>query len=178
MILLHARARAESVRVVALESGGTIMQRSLSILGLVAGLALPVWAAADKPRPRAPAQTAPAPAAPARDASTTGISGAYAYRTHCASCHGAEGRGDGPMAENLRYQPADLRLIAKRNHGEFPAEKVQRIVDGRDPIKGHGGPDMPIWGDAFKDAETGYDNLQVKEKIRLIVEFVRTLQAK
>jgi mono/diheme cytochrome c family protein len=154
------------------------MHRSLLILGVVAGLALPWPVGADKPRAQAPSGTAPAPAAPARDAATAAVSGAYAYRIHCASCHGAEGRGDGPMAERLRFQPPDLRLVARRNHGEFPAEKVHRIVDGRDPVKGHGGPDMPIWGDAFKEAETGYDNGQVKEKIRSIVEFVRTLQAR
>jgi mono/diheme cytochrome c family protein len=107
-----------------------------------------------------------------------GVSGAYAYRTHCATCHGADGKGDGPLAENLRFHPPDLTLIAKRNGGEFPVDKVHRIVDGRRPLKGHGGPDMPVWGDAFKDADTGYDDARVREKIRSVVDYVRTLQVK
>ena len=36
---------------------------------------------------------------------------------------------------------------------------------------------MPIWGDAFRNAETGYEDAKVKEKIRSIVEYLRTLQA-
>ncbi len=121
------------------------------------------------------AQTPPRP--PAGPERESGVSGAYAFRTYCASCHGADGKGEGPLAVNLRFQPPDLTLIAKRNGNEFPAEKIQRIVDGRKPLAGHGGPDMPIWGDAFRNAETGYDDAQVKQKIRFIVEYLRTLQA-
>jgi mono/diheme cytochrome c family protein len=117
------------------------------------------------------------PAAPPADTGVYGVSGAYAYRTHCASCHGADGKGEGPLAENLRVHPPDLTLLAKRHGGEYPAEKIQRIVDGRKPLPGHGGADMPIWGDAFRNADTGYDDAKVKEKVRSIVDYLRTLQA-
>jgi mono/diheme cytochrome c family protein len=106
------------------------------------------------------------------------VSGAYAYRTCCATCHGLDGRGEGPLAESLRFLPPDLTLIAKHNGGEYPAEKVERIIDGRNPLPGHGGRDMPIWGDAFKNPDTGFDEASVREKIRSVVEHVRTLQAK
>ncbi len=124
------------------------------------------------PRPR-PGEAGPCPGSPG----IAGVSGAYAYRTYCATCHGADGKGEGPLAESLRFRPPDLSLIAKRNGGEFPAEKVHRIVDGRKPLPGHGGPDMPIWGDAFRNADTGYDDAKVKEKISSVVEYLRTLQA-
>jgi mono/diheme cytochrome c family protein len=104
------------------------------------------------------------------------VSGASTFRTYCASCHGAAGKGDGPFADNLRFHPPDLTLIAGRHGGNYPAEEVHRIVDGRKPLRGHGGPDMPIWGDAFRSAETGYDDLAAKEKIGSVVEYVRTLQ--
>jgi len=104
--------------------------------------------------------------------------GASTFRTHCARCHGADGRGEGPLSDNLRYHPPDLSQIAARHGGSFPTEKVIRIVDGRSPLKGHGGPDMPVWGDAFKNADTGYDDRRVREKIRDVVEYLRTLQAK
>jgi mono/diheme cytochrome c family protein len=112
------------------------------------------------------------------DPAIAGVAGAYAYKTHCASCHGLDGRGEGPLAESLRFRPPDLTLIAKRNGGTYPSDRVHRIVDGRKPLKGHGGPDMPIWGDAFKNAETGYDDASVKAKVRSVVDYLRTLQAR
>jgi len=113
-----------------------------------------------------------------QDSPVYGISGAYTYRTSCASCHGTDGKGDGPLAENLRVRPPDLTLLARRHKGEFPADKVFRIIDGRNPVKGHGGPDMPVWGDAFKNEETGFDDARVREKIRSVVDYLRTLQQK
>ena len=35
-------------------------------------------------------------------------SGASLFLTHCTSCHGAGGRGDGPLAGNLPTRPANL----------------------------------------------------------------------
>lgn len=150
------------------------MRRSSAALLLIltsAGWTL--QAAAQEPAaPKPPAAVAPS------EAAVAAVSGAYAYRTYCASCHGVDGKGEGPLAENLRFHPVDITLIAKRNGGEFPTEKVIRIVDGRKPLKGHGGPDMPIWGDAFRNAETGYEDAAAKAKIRLVVDYLKTIQAK
>jgi mono/diheme cytochrome c family protein len=104
------------------------------------------------------------------------VSGSNTYRTYCASCHGEKGRGDGPLADSLKFHPADLTRLARRNGGEYPTETIRRIVDGRDPVEGRGGPDMPIWGDAFKNAETGFDDEQVRLKVATVVDHVRTLQ--
>ena len=105
------------------------------------------------------------------------VSGAYTFRTYCATCHGLDGKGGGPLADSLRFHPPDLTLIAKRHGGEFPTDKVIRIVDGRNPVKGHGGPDMPVWGDAFRSAETGYDEAAVRARIRSVVDHLKTIQA-
>jgi len=137
---------------------------------LVRGAEAPVLRASGAPQAK--------PVAPPVDPGVYGVSGAYAYRTYCASCHGADGKGEGPLAESLRFHPPDLRLIARRNGGEYPAEKVHRIVDGRKPLPGHGGPDMPIWGDAFRNVDTGYDDAKVKEKIRAVVDYLHTLQVR
>jgi mono/diheme cytochrome c family protein len=147
---------------------------SVGCLLLAAALAT----AADTPGSPAAGQAPTKPAGgQAPDSGVYGVSGAYAFRTYCASCHGTDGKGEGPLAENLRFNPPDLSLIAKRNGGEFPTDKIHRIVDGRKPLPGHGGPDMPIWGDAFRNADTGYDDTRVKEKIRSVVDYLRTLQA-
>ncbi|HSJ39706.1 MAG TPA: hypothetical protein VK955_01465, partial [Xanthobacteraceae bacterium] len=82
--------------------------------------------------------------------------GGEVFHTYCASCHGTSARGDGPLASSMIRKPANLVEIAKRNGGVFPSDLVFRTIEGRQPIKGHGGPDMPVWGDAFsKSSEVG-----------------------
>ena len=92
-----------------------------------------------------------------RPFSSSAVAGRRTYRVYCAVCHGQKGKGDGPLAESLRSTPPDLTLIARDNGGAYPAEQVARIIDGREPLLGHGGPDMPVWGDAFQksDPEAG-----------------------
>jgi mono/diheme cytochrome c family protein len=103
-------------------------------------------------------------------------SGTYLFKTYCATCHGKEAKGDGPLAKELRFAPADLTLIAKRNGGVYPSEQVFRIIDGRKALKGHGGPDMPVWGDTFKGTHDGYSEQKVKEKIDALVDFLKSIQ--
>ena len=123
------------------------------------------------------APVAASPAA-AQDTGRQRVTGAEIYRTYCATCHGPNGRGDGPLADSMRRKPADLTEIAKRNGGEYPSEVVYRTIDGKQPIRGHGGPDMPVWGDAFARSRDGGDAATVKERIDTLVDFVRTLQVK
>lgn len=112
---------------------------------------------------------------PGRSSSET-QAGSDVFRVYCASCHGKEAKGDGPVASALRVRPPDLTLLAKHADGKFPADKIRRIVDGRDPVKGHGGADMPIWGDAFKNTHEGYSDAAVLEKIEKVVAHLETLQ--
>ena len=98
------------------------------------------------------------------------------FTSYCQLCHGLGGKGDGPLAGGLRSAPPDLTLIAQNNGGEYPAEDVARIIDGRDPLAGHGGPDMPVWGDAFKNA--GSDDEEIVRKIESLVDFLKRLQKK
>lgn len=105
-------------------------------------------------------------------------SGAALFRSYCASCHGVAAKGDGPLAQHLRMRPSDLTQIAKRHQGIFPADKVHRIVDGREPVRGHGGGDMPVWGDAFKQSHEGKDEASIRAKIKALVEYLESLQVK
>ncbi|MFA5909186.1 MAG: universal stress protein [Vicinamibacterales bacterium] len=123
------------------------------------------------------APVAASPAA-AQDTGRQRVTGAEIYRTYCATCHGPNGRGDGPLADSMRRKPPDLTEIAKRNGGQYPSEVVYRTIDGKQPIRGHGGPDMPVWGDAFARSRDGGDAATVKERIDTLVDFVRTLQVK
>jgi hypothetical protein len=51
---------------------------------------------------------------------------------------------------------------------------VARIIDGRKPMAGHGGGDMPVWGDAFERATEGSE--AVPAKIAALVEYLESLQ--
>lgn len=83
--------------------------------------------------------------APAQDAGR----GAELFRLYCATCHGVTARGNGPMADLLRVPPADLTGLAAGNAGAFPTFRVVAQIDGRDPLRAHGG-EMPVFGDAFE----------------------------
>ena len=106
------------------------------------------------------------------------IHGGEIFRTYCASCHGTSARGDGPLASAMTRKPADLTEIAKRNGGVYPSELVFRTIDGKNPIRGHGGPDMPVWGDAFARSRDGGDKDKVKNIITSLVDYLESIQAR
>lgn len=110
--------------------------------------------------------------------STSAQTGDYLFRTYCAACHGTSARGDGPLADSMRRRPANLTEIAKRNKGVFPAEEMLRVIDGRQPVKGHGGPDMPVWGDVFARSVDGGDPAIVQARIKALVTFLQGIQTK
>jgi mono/diheme cytochrome c family protein len=72
------------------------------------------------------------------------------YDRYCASCHGVEGTGHGPMRAVLTLAPTDLSALKAENGGVFPLERVVRRIDGRDPLVAHGSP-MPVYGTFFDD---------------------------
>ena len=102
--------------------------------------------------------------------------GAEVFRTYCASCHGTAARGDGPLASAMIKKPANLTEIAKRNGGLFPSDLVFRTIDGRQPVRGHGGPDMPVWGDAFEKSREAGDQERVKSVIQSLVDYLGSIQ--
>jgi nucleotide-binding universal stress UspA family protein/cytochrome c5 len=104
--------------------------------------------------------------------------GATVFGMYCASCHGATARGDGPLAPAMSRKPANLTEIAKRNGGQFPTELVFRTIDGRQPVRGHGGPDMPVWGDVFTRSRDAGDAERVKAVIQSLVEFLDSIQVR
>lgn len=77
------------------------------------------------------------------------------YRLHCATCHGVEATGQGPMAGILVIKPVNLTALEAENDGTFPTERVIRRIDGRDPLLSHGSP-MPVYGFFFEGKDTPY----------------------
>ena len=79
--------------------------------------------------------------------------GRVLYEKHCATCHGLDAKGQGPMAGVLVIQPVDLTRLSAQNGDEFPLLQVVRRIDGRDPLVSHGSP-MPVYGDFFEGDDT------------------------
>ncbi|WP_270729365.1 c-type cytochrome [Shimia sp. Alg240-R146] len=75
--------------------------------------------------------------------------GAALYLDHCATCHGLDLDGKGPMAGVLTIKPTELRALAQDNDGTFPLVRVIKRIDGRDPLVSHGSP-MPVYGRFFE----------------------------
>jgi mono/diheme cytochrome c family protein len=109
-------------------------------------------------------------------ASTATVSGSELFYNNCAACHGVGGKGDGPMGQVLTIRPADLTILAKKTGGKFPATQIYQMIDGRNPaVRGHGGPDMPVWGEVF--AAKG-NAASVKDHVNALVKHIETLQVK
>jgi mono/diheme cytochrome c family protein len=71
------------------------------------------------------------------------------FQSSCASCHGTDGKGKGPVSEQLKIPPSDLTMLAKNNNGVFPINAIYQTIDGSKTVSAHGTRDMPIWGERF-----------------------------
>lgn len=103
------------------------------------------------------------------------------YVQHCATCHGLDATGNGPMAGVLLIQPPDLTRLSARNDGAFPIVRVVMRIDGRDPLVSHGSP-MPVYGPFFQQgadvpmkAQSGQPIL-TSAPIADLVAYLETLQ--
>jgi mono/diheme cytochrome c family protein len=110
----------------------------------------------------------------ARAAGPDPAKGHELYDQYCAVCHGANGKGDGPLADDLKVRPADLTEISKRRSGKFPEVEVREIIDGRHKVRGHGGGEMPVWGRVFSRSTFG--EVEVDAKLDALVAYLRSIQ--
>lgn len=104
------------------------------------------------------------------------LQGADIYQAYCASCHGSDGRGNGPVAPALNAKVTDLTTIAQRNGGVFPVARVKKIITGDENVLAHGSHDMPIWGPVFHRVEEDRDYGDVR--LQNITEYLQSLQRK
>ena len=106
--------------------------------------------------------------------------GVELFERHCATCHGINGKGQGPMAGVLLIQPTDLTRLKATNEGAFPALRVVRRIDGRDPLVSHGSP-MPVYGDFFEGDDTAMKTssgqpLMTSRAIADLVAYLKEIQ--
>jgi hypothetical protein len=107
------------------------------------------------------------------------MSGMQMYEHLCSSCHGVDGRGEGPVALLLTIVVPDLTRIAQRAGGEFPTEDVRRTIDGRWDRRAHGARDMSVWGWQFYDSAAASDaqeRARDDAMIARLVDYLRSIQ--
>jgi mono/diheme cytochrome c family protein len=155
-----------------------VMKRTIVVAAL---LTLSSAVFAQKPA-EAPSQATPAPAAGALKSAAgpdlgEAAAGEVIYLRYCAACHGRSLAGDGPVASGLIKPPDDLTLLARKNGGEFPYDKVAATIDGRQTTRMHGTPDMPVWGEIFGVA-SGTDSPSSESAVKRITHYVWSRQAK
>lgn len=116
-------------------------------------------------------------------------SGKNEFRNSCSLCHGTDGKGGGAIMDLLKTAPPDLTMIAKKNGGKFPFDRVAAMIDGRELVKAHGDRDMPAWGnrysmDKVKAAEYYGDmpykdtEMYVKNRIKALTDYLVSIQIK
>jgi mono/diheme cytochrome c family protein len=100
------------------------------------------------------------------------------FKRHCASCHGMDARGSGPVARSLQTPPANLRRIAQRRGGTFPSAEIARKIDGRFEVEAHGTREMPVWGRVFGAdiPETDTAESIARGQVSVLVEYLKSIQ--
>ena len=113
--------------------------------------------------------------------------GKQEYFSKCASCHGRDAKGDGPVAASLRQKVPDLTVLAKNSGGVFPFARIYDVIDGRKAVAVHGLREMPVWGSDYWEerAELLRENTTPEElnsfargRIVALIGYIYTLQAK
>ena len=102
------------------------------------------------------------------------VEGPELYRAYCATCHGLDGRGNGPAAEALKTRPADLTALTRNSHGQFPVAKVRDTITGDSVVAAHGSREMPIWGPVFHQIEADVDRGHVR--VENLVKYLESIQ--
>jgi mono/diheme cytochrome c family protein len=113
--------------------------------------------------------------------------GKSAYQSMCAMCHGADGKGKGPLSQQFDVAAVDLTVLAKKNDGVLPVSALYNVIDGRKAIAAHGTREMPVWGaynakplypsDKFVDF-THDPEVIVRTRILAIIDYLNRIQAK
>jgi mono/diheme cytochrome c family protein len=98
------------------------------------------------------------------------------FNLYCATCHGRDAKGGGPVAQSLKTPPPDLTLLSRRNGGLFPRGRVKASIASGIGTPSHGSVDMPVWGPIFR----GLDPLDARVEVRInnLVSYIASIQQK
>jgi mono/diheme cytochrome c family protein len=102
------------------------------------------------------------------------MAGPDLFRAYCATCHGLDGKGNGPAAAALKIKPPDLTTLASSNGGQFPVTAVRSTITGENVPMSHGSREMPIWGPVFHQIEVDVDRGHVR--LENLVQYLESIQ--
>jgi mono/diheme cytochrome c family protein len=100
------------------------------------------------------------------------------FQRYCSACHGAGGRGDGPVAGAIFKKVPDLTRIAERRNGKFPRQMIANAIDGRWEIDAHGTRMMPVWGYEFwiDEGAGEFSDMGVAVILDGLVDYLESIQ--
>jgi mono/diheme cytochrome c family protein len=98
------------------------------------------------------------------------------FSRHCAACHGAEGKGGGPVAGSLKAPLPDLTKLALKD-GRFDEARVRTSIDGTQASTAHGTREMPVWGKVLANTGKKRGEGWAQAEVWTIVEYVKSIQA-
>jgi len=106
------------------------------------------------------------------------LAGGDLFEFYCATCHGRDGKGHGPVATALKVPPPDLTRLAIAYAGVFPRQRVERYVTNNDGMRApaHGTSEMPVWGSVFRSLDPS--DTRVRVRIANVVGYVESIQEK
>jgi mono/diheme cytochrome c family protein len=102
-------------------------------------------------------------------------SGTMMYKQYCATCHGADAKGNGPLGSLLKVPPPDLTRLAQRHGGKFPYDYVSSILEFGPGPSAHGSSDMPTWGPIFRYFDK-HNERAVQQRIKNLCNYLASLQ--
>ena len=80
----------------------------------------------------------------------TSSDGAAFFSENCTSCHGSDGKGNGPATTSLSVKPTDLTTLSASNAGKFPQARALSYIYGN-PENSHLSRVMPEFGGAMAE---------------------------
>ena len=103
--------------------------------------------------------------------------GRQLFLQYCASCHGLNGAGDGPVAKALTKRPANLRLLSEKYGSPLGVSALAEIIDGRKAVRAHGTHEMPVWGERlYATSQGNQGETGISDTLRQIIVYLNTIQ--
>jgi len=106
---------------------------------------------------------------------TESVDGKQAYLEDCSACHGANGKGDGPLARDLAKAPADLTTLAARYDGIYPRDYVMSTIDGLHRQEGFS-YEMPEFGAGDMGEIVLVGATPIPARLLALANYIGTLQ--
>jgi mono/diheme cytochrome c family protein len=100
------------------------------------------------------------------------VKGQRLFNRYCATCHGTDGSGKGPVAAAMKTGPPDLTAIQVPGD-KFPTDRVSTIIDGEKSVMAHGTRRMPVWGTILRKTE---GDMQKQADIYSLVKYIESIQ--